>query len=255
VLCINFVTLFPEMVLGAVGHSILKRAEAAGLVRFHAVNPREFATDKHRKVDDSPFGGGPGMVLKPEPIDAALRSLLGEPGACVVVPDPTGSVFTQADAAALAREHTIVFLCGHYEGIDERVVQKWATHRLSIGDYILTGGELPALVMADAVCRLVPGVLGSAESLDIDSHSQGLLSAPQYTRPELWDGQPVPEVLRSGDHGKVALWRRWHALHLTRTRRPDLFARADLAKSDVDLLQSQLPPSTGDLKRPEGSDR
>jgi tRNA (guanine37-N1)-methyltransferase len=155
----------------------------------------------------------------------------------VVMPDPTGPLFGQEDAQELSRFDQVVFLCGHYEGIDERVCEKWVTHRFSIGDYVLTGGELPALVMADAVVRLLPGVLGDASSLGIDSHSDGLLSAPQYTRPEVWEGRSVPDVLRSGDHGAIAKWKRAVGLKVTRERRPDLFARAALAKSDLVLLE------------------
>jgi len=245
VLRIDFVTLFPEMMLGAARHSMLKRAEDSGLVAFGAVDPRSFAADRHRTVDDTPFGGGPGMLMKPEPLDAAIRSILPQPakGTAVVMPDPTGTPFTQNDAAELAGSGHVVFVCGHYEGIDERIADKWVTHRFSIGDYVLTGGELPALVMADAIVRLVPGVLGDAASLAIDSHADGLLSAPQYTRPDVWEGLEVPTVLRSGDHGAIAKWKRRQALLATRQRRPDLFARANLAKSDLDLLQSSFAGS------------
>ncbi len=250
----DFITLFPELVLGAVNHSILKRAQTNGLIEFAATNPRDFTTDKHRTVDDTPFGGGPGMLMKPEPVDAALASVVRD-GALVVMPDPTGRLFGQVDAIDLARSSHIVFLCGHYEGIDERVCEKWVTHRFSIGDYVLTGGEMPAIVMVEAIARNVPGVLGSAESLGIDSHSEGLLSAPQYTRPEVWDGIPVPAVLKSGDHAAIDAWKRAQSLGITRTRRPDLFARAHLAKRDIDLLQSCFPPRTGDDSCPDGSDR
>ncbi len=242
---VDFVTLFPEMVLEAVDHSILKRAVTAGLVEFRAINPRDFATDARKTVDDCPFGGGPGMLMKPEPIDAAIRSIVEHPGVlaeAIILPDPTGPLFTQKDSIQLGALGHIIFLCGHYEGIDERVCQKWATHRFSIGDYVLTGGELPALVMVDAICRTIPGVLGSRDSLGIDSHSDGLLSAPQYTRPEVWDGMSVPDVLKSGDHKAIERWKRKYALELTRKNRPDLFARADLAKSDIDLLKSTFPP-------------
>jgi len=251
VLRIDFVTLFPELVLGSVEYSIMKRAQTAQLVSFGAVNPRDFATDKHRTVDDAPFGGGPGMLMKPEPIDAALASIVGAE-TIVVMPDPTGRLLTQSDVVSMASSHHIVLLCGHYEGIDERIAEKWVTHRFSIGDYVLTGGELPALVIADAVVRTLPGVLGSSDSLDIDSHADGLLSAPQFTRPEVWDGRSVPDVLKSGDHGAIARWKRTASLRLTRETRPDLFARAELAKSDLDLLKSSFPPRTGDEVRPDG---
>lgn len=240
VLRIDFVTLFPEMALTGVRHSILLRAEEGGLVQFHATNPRDFAADRRGTVDDKPFSGGPGMLMKPEPVDAALRAVTEAPVGqrAIVMPDPTGQLFNQEAAYQLARMEHVVFVCGHYEGIDERVAEKWITHRFSIGDYILTGGELPALVMADAIVRLLPGALGASESLDIDSHSDGLLSAPQYTRPEDWEGMTVPEVLRTGDHNAIAKWKRAESLRMTRTLRPDLFARAKLAKSDLDLLES-----------------
>lgn len=224
------------MVLGAVGHSILRRASEAGLVRFDAVNPRTFTHDNHRTVDDSPFGGGPGMVMKCEPIGAALDSLELEEDAAVVMTDPTGVPFSQSVARDLASRPRVVFLCGHYEGIDDRIRQLYATHALSIGDFVLTGGELPALVMADATVRLLPGALGCAGSLEADSHSDGLLSAPQFTRPEVFRDLAAPGVLRSGDHGAVERWRRKQALALTRKNRPDLFWQAALSKKDVRLL-------------------
>ena len=235
---IDFVTLFPEMVLGACRHSILGRAESSGLVLFGASNPRDFAPDKHRTVDDTPFGGGPGMLMKPDVVAAAIRSLGVGENAAVVFTEPTGGLFTQSVARELSQKASVVFVCGHYEGIDDRVRQRWATHTLSLGDFVLTGGELPALVMADAVARLIPGVLGSAESLGIDSHEGGLLSAPQFTRPDEFKGLAVPEVLRSGDHRAAALWKRKIALETTRRHRPDLFCRARLEKGDADMLSS-----------------
>lgn len=233
---IDFVTLFPEMVLAACRHSILGRAESGGLVHFGAANPRDFAVDKHRTVDDTPYGGGPGMLMKPDVASAAIRSL--EPGedAAIVLTDPTGKLFNQAAASELSRRPAVVFVCGHYEGIDDRVRQRWGTHVFSIGDFVVTGGELPALVMADAVVRLLPGVLGSAESLAIDSHAGGLLSAPQFTRPETFEGLAVPEELRSGDHRAADNWKRKIALETTRLNRPDLFCRAKLEKGDADML-------------------
>ncbi|MCC7433712.1 MAG: tRNA (guanosine(37)-N1)-methyltransferase TrmD [Methanoregulaceae archaeon] len=234
---INILTLFPEMIEQALGHSILKRAQDRGLLVIRTVNPRDFATDAHRTVDDSPYGGGPGMVMKPEPIHAALLSLdLAQPST-ILMPDPTGPVFDQSWATLLAVEPCLTLVCGHYEGIDDRIRQRWNTQPVSVGDFVLTGGELAALIVIDAVGRLIPGVLGNQESLGIDSHSDGLLSAPQFTRPEVWDGLAVPEVLTTGDHSKIAKWRRAQALRLTRDHRPDLFARARLEKGDLDLLQ------------------
>lgn len=234
---VDFVTLFPEMVLEATNHSILRRAREKGLVQFFASNPREFTHDNHRTVDDNPFGGGSGMVMKCEPVSAAIESTGIQEGTAIVFTDPTGALFTQNVAAELSQKPQVVFVCGHYEGIDDRVRQLYATHFLSIGDFVLTGGELPALVMADAVVRLLPGALGSAESLEQDSHSEGLLSAPQFTRPEEFRGLVVPEVLRSGDHGKIAAWRRKQALLLTRQNRPDLFWKAELTEKDLKLLK------------------
>lgn len=232
---VGFVTLFPEMILPTVGHSIVRRAVEAGLVAFETQNPRDFTTDKHRTVDDSPFGGGPGMVMKAEPVARAIEAL-GRMEA-VVFTDPTGVPFTQTLAHELAGKGSVAFVCGHYEGIDDRARERFATHTISLGDFVLTNGELPALVMADAIVRLLPGALGSAESLGIDSFGDGLLSAPQYTRPEVWRDLPVPPVLLTGNHAEIAKWKRAMALQTTRARRPDLFARAALRAGDLELLE------------------
>jgi tRNA (guanine37-N1)-methyltransferase len=232
---IDFVTLFPEMVQGALGHSIPKRAREAGLADYGVANPRDFTTDKHRTVDDRPFAGGPGMLMKAEPVSQAIDSV--GPADAIVMTDPTGRHFDQAAARELSLFAHVVFVCGHYEGIDDRIRQKYATHVFSIGDFVLTNGELPALVMADAMVRLIPGVLGSEESLAIDSHSDGLLSAPQFTRPVEWRGLSVPSVLLSGNHAEIAKWKRREALRLTREQRPDLFGKAKLIESDLKLLE------------------
>jgi tRNA (guanine37-N1)-methyltransferase len=242
---LDFVTLFPDLVLGALRHSMLLRAERAGAVAFSAVNPRDFTTDRHQKVDDVPFGGGPGMLIMVEPVARALESIGAsreDPATAIVVTDPSGTPFTQDVAQELSEKERLVFLCGHYEGFDHRVRSELATHALSIGDYVLTGGELPALVMADAVVRLLPGVLGNEQSLQVDSHSDGLLGAPNYTRPVEWRGHAVPEVLRSGDHVAIARWKRAEALRLTRRLRPDLLCRAKLDKRDADMLSSEVAP-------------
>lgn len=236
---LDFVTLFPEMVEGALDHSILKRGRESGRLFFRTSNPRDFTSDNHRTVDDRPFGGGAGMLLKAEPVAAAIDSLGLVEGAAVVMPDPTGRLFRQSDAQTLAERPQVVFVCGHYEGIDDRVRQTYATHVFSLGDFVLTNGELPALVMADAIARLVPGVLGSAESLEQDSFGDGLLSAPQFTQPRNWRGLDVPEVLLSGDHARIAAWRRARALRTTRKSRPDLFARAPLTAKDLALLEER----------------
>jgi tRNA (guanine37-N1)-methyltransferase len=237
-LSVDFVTLFPDLVLPACRHSILGRAEASGLARFRAANPRDFADDRHRTVDDSPYGGGPGMVMKPDVVAAAIRSLEPGPDAAIVLCEPCGRRFEQRDARELSEKSQVVLLCGHYEGIDDRIRQLFATHVFSIGDYVLTGGELPALVIADAAVRLLPGALGSASSLEIDSHASGLLSAPQYTRPEVFEGLAVPDVLKGGDHASADKWKRRRALEVTRANRPDLFCRAKLEKADLDMLSS-----------------
>jgi tRNA (guanine37-N1)-methyltransferase len=235
---IDFVTLFPEMVLAVLRQSMLGRAQRSGLLHVSAVDPRDFTYDRHQKVDDSPFGGQPGMLIRPEPVARAIGSL-GTTGASeVVLTAPTGRPFDQAAASQLSSAPHIVFLCGHYEGFDHRVETVLSTSVYSIGDYVLTNGELPALVMADAVARLIPGVLGDEASLESDSHSDGLLSAPNYTRPENWDGNPVPEVLRSGDHGAISRWRRAESLRITADVRPDLLAKARLTKEDVQLLRN-----------------
>jgi tRNA (guanine37-N1)-methyltransferase len=231
---IDFVTLFPEMVLGALEHSITQRAQNSGAAIYGAANPRDFTTDKHRTVDDNPFGGGPGMLMKAEPVALAIESL-GSADA-IVMTDPTGLRFEQKDAQGLSALDHVVFVCGHYEGIDDRVRQRCATHVFSIGDFVLTNGEMPALVMADAIVRLLPGVLGSEESLGIDSHSDGLLSAPQFTRPEVWRDITVPSVLLSGNHKEIEQWKRRESLRLTREQRPDLFGRAELRDSDLKLM-------------------
>ncbi|RYG24221.1 tRNA (guanosine(37)-N1)-methyltransferase TrmD [bacterium] len=243
------------MVRPALGHSILGRASANGLVEFEFANPRDFCHDRHLKVDDKPFGGEPGMLIRAEPVARAvewLQRVGGDKQAvdgrtsqqpttnsqrrAIVLTAPTGRTFDQAAARELAQYDHVIFLCGHYEGIDHRVEESLCTHVFSIGDYVLTNGELPALIMADAVVRLLPGVLGSSASLDADSFSDGLLSAPNYTRPESWRAMDVPPVLLSGDHKKIAQWRRAYALRLTRDLRPDLLARTRLTKADLEVL-------------------
>ena len=228
---IDFVTLFPDMVRGALEHSILGRAASAGLVEFRAVSPRDYCYDQHKKVDDTPYGGHPGMLIKVEPVALAIEESLRSPsppegarggGVAVVFTEPSGIPFKQENAKELAQYEQVVFVCGHYEGIDHRAEETYATHVFSIGDYVLTNGELPALVMADAITRLLPGVLGAAESLEEDSFSGQGLSAPNYTKPPVWRGREVPEVLRSGDHKKIDEWRRVEGEKRTRERRPDL---------------------------------
>lgn len=240
---VDFVTLFPETVRAMLAEGILVRAKAAGLVEFRAVNPRDYCYDRHQKVDDAPFGGAPGMLIRVEPVALALASLNTTADAAVVLTDPAGPLFRQSDARALSTKNHVVFLCGHYEGFDHRVQTHLATHAFSIGDFVLTNGELPALVMADAVLRLVPGVLGNAASLEADSHADGLLSAPNYTQPDVWRDAAAPAVLKSGNHAAIARWRREQSLRLTRAIRPDLLASAPLRKADIDVLSSEGDPT------------
>jgi tRNA (guanine37-N1)-methyltransferase len=237
---VSFVSLFPDVVLNALRHGVIARAEGNHRFQLEAVNPRDFVYDPHRKVDDRPFGGEPGMLLAAEPVALALESLNLTEESVVISTDPTGKPFDQAAAVSLAQASHIVFVCGHYEGIDQRVLDRFVTHSFSIGDYILTGGELPAMVMVDAILRNVPSVLGDPESLGADSHADGLLSAPNYTRPAEWRGDRVPEVLLSGDHAKIGRWRRAVSLRRTRETRPDLLRKAPLSAKDIEALASPL---------------
>ncbi len=232
---IDILTLFPEAFGSFLSHSILKRAQAAGYVRIRTVDLRDYTHDKHRTADDRPFGGGAGMVLKPEPIFEALESLLGgkKPSkkTRVIHMTPQGRRFDQAEARRLAGFDRLVFLCGHYEGVDERVVDEWVTDEISIGDYILTQGELPAMVVADSVVRLLPGVLGNADSKEFESFAGNLLEYPHYTRPAVYRGLKVPEVLLSGDHKRIAEWRQKQALLRTKKKRPDLLKKKRVLRS------------------------
>jgi tRNA (guanine37-N1)-methyltransferase len=228
---IDIVTLFPGMVEPVVSESILGRARARGLVDIRVVNLRDYAGGKHRVTDDYQFGGGSGMVLKPEPLFAAVDALRTPP-ARVVLMDPRGRTFTQAIASELTRVSHLILLAGRYEGVDARVTTALADEVISIGDYVLTGGELPALVVTDAVTRLLPGVLGAEGAVAQESFASGLLEPPQYTRPEEFRGGRVPGVLLSGDHARIARWRRAQALWLTWRQRPDLLAVAALDADD-----------------------
>jgi len=221
VLAIDVITIFPGMLKGFLGESMLKRAARQGLVRIRVIDLRRFAKGKHRTTDDRPYGGGPGMVMKPEPIFEAVESV-AEPGAKVILMTPQGRKFSQAVAGELARERHLVFVCGHYEGVDERVSEALVNDEISIGDYVLTNGVLPAAVVIDAVTRLIPGVLGGEGATEQESFRESLLEYPQYTRPPEYRGMKVPEILLSGDHEEIARWRREQALARTRRRRPDL---------------------------------
>ena len=225
---IDILTVLPGIVAGPLEHSILRRAVRKGLVEIHVHDLRDFTTDKHRQVDDYPFGGGAGMVLKPEPIFAAVEAIARTSevadGAIdeIIYLTPDGDVLNQALANELSLKQHLVLLAGHYKGVDQRVRDRLVTREVSIGDYVLSGGELPALVLVDAVARLVPGVLGDAMSALSDSFQDGLLDAPAYTRPSVFRGMEVPAVLRSGDHDGVAAWREAQRLEKTQRRRPDL---------------------------------
>src|SRR5579875_691164 len=232
---IDIFTLFPGMFQGPFTESILKRAQERGLLELALHNIRDATTDKHHVVDDYPYGGGVGMVMKPEPIFAAVEAVYQ--GGPIILMTPQGRLFNQQIARELAQEPRLTLLCGHYEGVDERVCQHLVTDELSIGDYVLTGGELAAMVVVDAVARLIPGVL-SEGSPDEESHSTPLLEYPHYTRPAEFRGWRVPDILLSGHHEQIARWRRKQALKRTRQRRPDLFAQLDLSsKQDQQLLK------------------
>ncbi len=232
-------TLFPDVFTPYLDTSILQRARESQLIEVHLHNIRDWTTDRHHVCDDIPYGGGGGMVMKPEPIFTAVESVLGAPPSCpLILLDPQGRVFTQAIAEDLAQQPHLALLCGRYEGIDERIRQHLVTDEISIGDYVLSGGELPALVLIDAITRLIPGALGDPEGAWDDSHATGLLEYPHYTRPPVFRGWGVPEVLLSGDHGRIAKWRRQQALLRTRQRRPDLLEKAVLSDRDRDLLNT-----------------
>lgn len=240
---IDILTLFPGMFDGPMGESILGKAREKGLIEINTHNIRDYTIDKHHITDDYPFGGGAGMVMKPEPIFRAVDALAARDGQApkqVILMCPQGIPFSQQLAEELAREEHLVFLCGHYEGIDERVREALVTREISIGDYILTGGELPAMVVIDAVARLVPGVLGESFSAVEESFRDGLLEYPQYTRPREFRGMEVPEILLSGDHEKIRLWRRQQSLQRTLARRPDLLRREDLSEADRLLLKREF---------------
>lgn len=260
----HILTLFPDFFRGPLEESILGRAAARGLVRVRVHNIRDYAQDRHRVTDDYPFGGGSGMVMKPEPlfraVEAVQRGIAGEAGeeaarrAPVVLLTPQGRPFRQDAAQEMAGYEDLILVCGHYEGVDERVREHLATDEVSIGDYVLTGGEPAALVVADAVARLVPGVVGDPESLVSESHTTGLLEYPQYTRPRSFRGWDVPDMLLSGNHAEIARWRRRQALLRTLRRRPELLAGAWLSEEDRRFLaqhgyhapQTETSPEAGE---------
>src|SRR6266436_3057678 len=229
-------TLFPEMFQGPFSESILKRAQERGLLSIALHNVRDATTDRHHVVDDYPYGGGAGMVMKPEPIFKAVEAVYQD--GPIILLSPQGRLFNQQIAHELAQEARVTLICGHYEGIDERVREHLVTDEISIGDYVLTGGELAAMIVVDATSRLLPGVLGGEESTLEESHSNNLLEYPHYTRPPEFRGWRVPDILLSGHHANVARWRRKESLRRTRARRPDLFAKLDLSsKLDQKIIR------------------
>jgi len=239
---IDVITIFPAMFGGPLTESILKLARQKGILEINLIDLRDYTHDRHRTVDDTPFGGGAGMVMKPEPFFAAVEAIREQAAGQnraprVLLMCPQGETFTQSKVRELAEEDHLVFICGHYEGIDERVRENLVTDELSIGDYVLTGGELPAMVIIDAIARLLPGALGDARSAQQDSFSEYLLDYPHFTRPQSFRGLPVPEVLLSGNHEHIRLWRRKEAVRRTYLRRPDLLAAAALSEEDRRLLR------------------
>ena len=245
----HILTLFPEMVENALNTSILKRAADAGIISINAINIRDYSTDKHKKVDDYPYGGGAGMLMQAQPVFDAYEDLCKaikkrkksrakKLKVRVLYMTPQGRTFDQKYAEELALEEDLIFLCGHYEGIDERVIEEIVTDEVSLGDFVLTGGELPAMVMVDCISRLIPGVLGSDESASDESFSDGLLEYPQYTRPEVWQGKSVPDVLLSGNHKEIEKWRMEMSLKRSKEKRPDLY---ESIKEELDEFKKDNP--------------
>ena len=235
----HILTLFPKMVQQGLATSILGRAAEKNLISIDAVNIRDYTQDKHGKVDDYTYGGGAGMVMQPGPVYDCYQDIVKdmEKKPRVIYMTPQGKVFSQAIAEELSKEEELIFLCGHYEGIDERVLEEIVTDELSIGDYVLTGGELPAMVMIDSISRLIPGVLNNDDSAEYESFQDGLLEYPQYTRPETFMDKKVPAVLLSGHHGNIEKWRREQSLKRTLLRRPELLEKAELSKDDKKTLE------------------
>ena len=239
---VYILTLFPDMVMAGLTASIIGRAAKAGMLQIETVNIRDYSTNKHQKVDDYPYGGGAGMLMQAQPVYDAWRSVvdrIGRKPRCIYM-TPQGKTFTQKDAKAFALEEDLIFLCGHYEGIDQRVLEEIVTDYMSIGDYVLTGGELPAMVMVDAISRMVPGVLSNEESGSMESFEGNLLEYPQYSRPREWKGREVPEILLSGHHKNIEAWRRQQSILLTKERRPDLLEKAQLTEQERHWLEEEL---------------
>ncbi len=238
---IDIITLFPEMCEAVLSESIIGRARKSGAVEIVCHQLRDFAFDKHRRVDDAPYGGGMGMLMMAEPIALCFEAICEELGEKphFVYMSPKGETLTQKKVKSLASEYeNICILCGHYEGIDQRVLDRLVDEEISVGDYVLTGGELPALVLADSLSRMLPGVLSSDECFELESHYSGLLEYPQYTRPEVWRDERVPDVLLSGHHANIEKWRREEAIRITDKRRPDILEEAQLSKKEQEFLRA-----------------
>lgn len=231
-------TLFPDMVMNGLNTSIIGKAIEKELLNIKAIDIRDYTLDKHRHVDDYPYGGGAGMVMQAQPVYDCFKDIERniEKKPRVLFMTPTGKTFNQDMAKELSQEENLIFLCGHYEGIDKRVLDKIVTDEVSIGDFVLTGGELPAMMMIDAISRLIPGVLNNDISAETESFTDNLLEYPQYTRPEVWEGEKVPDVLLSGHHANIEKWRREQSLLITKERRPDLFEKVELTKKDKKFL-------------------
>ncbi len=237
---IDILTLFPEMCESVLKESIIGRAREKGIVEIECTNIRDYSTDKHNRVDDAPYGGGTGMVMQNQPIFDCYNALCEKLGKKpkLIFMSPQGKVLTQQKVKELSKEENLAILCGHYEGVDERVIEKIVDEEISVGDYVLTGGELPALILADSVSRMIPGVLANEQAFSEESHFNSLLEYPQYTRPPVWEGESVPEVLLSGHHGNIEKWRKEQSLKRTFERRPDMLENVELSKSDKKFLEN-----------------
>lgn len=237
---IDILTLFKDMCLSVLSESIIGRARNNGLVEINCHDIRDYTLDKHNRVDDAPYGGGTGMIMQTQPIYNCYKAVCEETGSKphLIYMSPQGKVLTQERAKELAQMSNIAILCGHYEGVDERIIEEIVDEEISIGDYVLTGGELPALVLADCISRMLPGVLPNEDAYTLESHFSGLLEYPQYTRPYDWHGMTVPEVLTSGHHANIQKWQREQSLQRTLERRPDLLEKAELSKKDKAFLET-----------------
>ena len=239
---INIMTLFPEMCEAVLSESIIGRARENGYVEINCINIRDYTEDKHRRVDDAPYGGGMGMLMQTQPIHDCYKAICekSENKNHLIYMSPCGEVLTQKKVKELAEMPEITILCGHYEGVDQRVIDTLVDEQISIGDYVLTGGELPALVLADSISRMLDGVLPNDEAKELESHYNGLLEYPQYTRPYEWNGVKVPDVLISGHHGNIEKWRREQSLLMTAKHRPDMLEKADLTEKDKAFLEKEI---------------